>query len=73
MACYVVTIIEIQTYEAVIDLTNLIFTFSLWRALTCIQTAEVTELSVSFFCIAFCIELAGDLLGSFLCCSAVLI
>jgi hypothetical protein len=31
--------------------------------LTCIQTAGVTELSVSFFCT----ELAGELLGSFLC------
>ena len=71
MACCMITIIEIQTYEAVFDLTNLIFTLSLWRALTCIQTAEVTELSVSFFCIAFCNELAGDLLGSFLCCSVV--
>jgi hypothetical protein len=49
-----------ETCKAVFVLTNLIFLFSLWRALSCIQTAEVTELSVSLFYIAFCNDLAGD-------------
>lgn len=74
-----VTIIEIQTCEAVFDLTNLIFPFFLWRSLSCTQTAEVTELSVSFFYIALCNDLAGDsawfhcVLWSFIClgCSIV--
>jgi len=43
-------------------MTNLIFSFSLWRAWNCIQTAEVTKLSVSLFYTAFwkCYYFAGD-------------